>query len=56
MWLEREDCFEVLHSAWSRCGSSRSLDDLESKLEACKKSLIAHIIVEFKHNVQEINK
>lgn len=56
MWLKRQECFDLINSAWSRTGSARSLDDLEPKLEECKKSLIKWSRREFKHNVQEINK
>lgn len=56
MWLERADCYEVIKSSWSKGGSARSLEDLEPKLDECRRSLVAWSKEHFKHNISEINK
>lgn len=55
MWLEREDCGDVIKAAWSRGGTARSLEDLESKMAECRRSLLAWSKQHFKHNLMEIN-
>lgn len=56
MWLEREDCVDVIKAAWSRGGSARTLKDLEPKMEECMRSLVAWSKEHFKHNILETNK
>lgn len=56
MWMERQECFQLIKSAWERSGVARSIEDLQPKLAECKKSLIEWSRREFKNNIKEINK
>lgn len=56
MWLEQEDCFDVIKVAWTWDGSTRGIQDLEAKLDAWKRSLIGWSKKNFKNNVMEIQK
>lgn len=56
LWLERQDRFDLIKWAWQRTNSARAIQDLEPKLNECKRSLIEWSRRTFKHNVLEINK
>lgn len=56
MWFERDNCFDIIRTAWGSVVQARELESLKQKLSTCKLSLIEWSKREFKHNVMEISK
>lgn len=41
MWLERQDCLDLIRASWERTGLAETIGDLEPKLDDCRRSLIS---------------
>lgn len=56
MWLEKEECYELIRNAWKGSEPCRGVADLKPKFERCITTLTEWSKTEFKNNLIKIRK
>lgn len=56
MWLEKDQCLDIIRAAWIRGGSTRGVTGLKPKLDEFKRAHTDWSNKEFKNNLLQINK
>lgn len=54
MWFEKDECHDIIRSAWQVGGSVTRVAALKPKLDRCRADLTEWSSKEFKHNLVEI--